>query len=219
MKKIPPMPIRQYSELNRKRHSSRNKWLWRVCAISLALAATTCAPSNDLRNTPIPRPAESKPVSPTADRARQQVTQAHTTSTELHYGLTKAVAEADRLRRQKAASEAELQELWAILTKEQERAAALWKQLSESQNTIEQLQRDANAADVEINQLRMTVDTLNARLNDEKKWRAKAEPKVAVYDAVSRSLRWILFGVFVVTALYVVLRYWPAIAARFVKPI
>jgi chromosome segregation ATPase len=66
----------------------------------------------------------------------------------LRAGISKATAEADRLRKQKAATEAELDSLWQLLTHENERAVALFEEAEKARaGMIEErrLRAEANA--------------------------------------------------------------------------
>jgi chromosome segregation ATPase len=66
----------------------------------------------------------------------------------LRAGISKATAEADRLRKQKAATESELDGLWQLLTHENQRAVALFEEAEKARDGMAEerkLRAEANA--------------------------------------------------------------------------
>lgn len=96
-------------------------------------------------------------------------------SVRLRADLDTATAEADRLRQQKTATEAELTALWESLKKASERNLFLEMEIAGTEKSlireselraiadaeIDKLQRNARAKDVEVRLMRVSVDVLN----------------------------------------------------------
>ena len=223
---VPPMPVSKplifsfpeekgIKNIRKKRES----WWKKIFFIGGMLMMTTCATNPPPRATVVPKPVESRAIAPTADKVRKQVSAMGDTINDLRGGLETAVNEADRLRKQKTANEEELNRMWAILTKEKERAAQLWNQLEESQRTIDQLNQDALARDIEIDQLRKNNDFLNSELVKAQKWIDSATPKVAVYDFFQKWIRWVAIGLIIALVIWLLFQYVLPLVVKLIKPI
>lgn len=163
----------------------------------------------------IPAPRQSAAVSPLVDQAKAdaakggevssrlegKVESLQRTTGELRAGMSVATSEADRLRKQKAATEKELDGLWQLLNGTEARAAALFaevetaKKIADEQKAhrviaekrLDELAKAAIARDTETAELRDQRDHLAGELDKAGKVHAdmlarlsKAEQKAAV---------------------------------------
>lgn len=163
----------------------------------------------------IPAPLQTAAVSPLADQAKAdaakggevssrlegKVESLQRTTADLRAGMSLATTEADRLRKQKAATEKELDALWQLLNGTEARAAALFaevetaKKIADEQKAhrlvaekrLDELAKAAIARDNETLELRDQRDHLASELDKAGKVHAdmlaklsKAEMKAAV---------------------------------------
>jgi len=176
-----------------------------VAAIACAVLASCGAPAPPQVGS-VSAPTKTQDVTPTAQKVRTQIITVRDTSHSINVGMDLAVAQAKKLADQKSASEKELKDMWALLTKEQSHAKALWEQVERANQTIEELNGQAVAADNEKTDLRKSLELANQRLADAAKWQAKVEKKVAVYDWISVRLTWLIVAVIVLAIAYVAIR-------------
>jgi chromosome segregation ATPase len=113
------------------------KHLAAIACLALAACAPKAPPANYRPQSPVPEAASPQPFvdglreandradSVSSANAARGETVAREAAT-LKAGISKATAEADRLRKQKAATEKELDSLWQMLTAENARAAELF---------------------------------------------------------------------------------------------
>ena len=158
-------------------------------------------------------PIKSAAISPVAAKVKKEIVVVKESNAAIQHGLSKAIAEAERLAKQKSATEKELNQLWDTLTDVQKRAAEQWKQLETSEKTIDDLNLKASASDGEIKTLRKNLDDANARLIEAKKYQDKAAPKVAVYDWISSRLMWLTIFLVLGVIVYVTIRFLPSFLA------
>ena len=180
-----------------------------IAVIVCLILANSCAPVP--RAQIVAAPAQAAPVAPVAEKVKSQVVVVKEQNTEIQEGLTKAIAEADRLAKQKSATEAELTELWKTLSKTKLTAEDQWKQLTEADRTIDELNIKANASDTEIAELRKSLDRANALLIEAKKYQEYAAPKVAVYQYLSSRFMWLFIIIFIGGILFLLVKFAPAI--------
>lgn len=163
----------------------------------------------------IPAPRQTEAVTPLVERVRADTAKSgevsaklegkvealQRTTGELRAGMSAATAEADRLRKQKAATEKELDGLWKLLNGTEARAAALFaevesaKQIADEQKAhrlvsekrLDELAKAAIARDIETLELRDQRDQLAADVDRAGKVHAdmlarlsKAEQRAAV---------------------------------------
>lgn len=190
----------------------------------------------------LPRPAEAAPVAPLVDRAQADAAAARETSAKLEgkvetlhrdaatlkTGIMAATAEADRLRKQKAATEAELDGLWRMLTNEQERAAALFREVETSktlaeqhrqqrilaEKRLEELAKAATAADAEAATLRQQHDAMARQIEAARKTEAELSAKLAKAEKGAAVARFIKGTVALVAIGFLLLKLLPLLAAR-----
>lgn len=197
---------------------TKNQLQGQARALLLAIGSTvfaSCARDTPVPPRAIPAPVQSAAVSPAVDsvkadaaktaevsgRLEARVESLQRVTADLRTGMTSAAAEADRLRKQKAASEKELDALWKMLTNEEARAAALFaevetaKKIADEQKAhraiaekrLDELAKAAIARDTETLELRAQRDHLSDELDKAGKVHAdmlaklsKAEMKAAV---------------------------------------
>jgi len=176
-----------------------------IAVIVLVVMANSCAPVPHA--VVVAPPVKAAPVAPVAAKVRTQVVVVKEQNTEIQLGLTKAIAEADRLAKQKSATEAELTALWETLSTTKLTVEDQWQQLIEADKTIDELNIKANASDTEVIELRKSLDRANTLLNEAKKYEAYAAPKVAVYNWISSRLMWLLIFVAVAGILFLLVRF------------
>lgn len=192
---------------------------------------------------PAPRPVEA--VAPAARQAREdslrageassrlegKVAELQRTTGELRAGMSGATQEADRLRKQKTATEKELDGLWQLLTASDEHAKRLFaeveqaKAFADEQNRLRliadrrsvELVTMAAMKDQEVLELRTENDFLRAELEVAKR---SQETLTAQKDAAEKQaavgnyLRKWLIGIVAAVVLYFLLK----LALRFVPP-
>ena len=120
----------------------------------LCLFAASCAPKVTPTEKIVPEVARIEAIAPRAVKVDEKISAAQTTASDLRTGITRALDEADRLRKQKSATEAELTNMWSILTKEKENTARLFNQLEETKKESSRLAADSALKDAEVTQLR-----------------------------------------------------------------
>jgi chromosome segregation ATPase len=178
------------------------------------------------------RPPEAAAVTPLVDQVQADTTAAretaaklenkvddlHRATATLRAGITTATAESDRLRKQKAATEAELDGLWRMLTNEQAGAAALFREVESSkalaeqhrlqrmvaEKRIEELAKAAAAGDAERFALRQNHDAMASQIEAARKTEAelsaklaKAEKGAAVASFIKGTVATVLIGLLV----------------------
>ena len=180
-----------------------------IAVIFFMIAANSCAPVP--RAVVVAPPTKAEPVAPVAAKVKTQVVVVKEQNTEIQLGLTKAIAEADRLAKQKSATEAELTALWQTLSTTKLTVEDQWQQLTEADKTIDELNIKANASDTEVGELRKSFDRANTLLDEAKKYEAYAAPKVAVYEWISSRLMWLLIFVAVAGILFLLVKFAPNI--------
>lgn len=180
-----------------------------IAMIFFMVLTNSCAPAP--RAVVVSPPVKTAAVAPVAAKVKTQIVTVKESNTEIQVGLTKAIAEADRLTKQKSATEAELHALWETLSKTKLTVDEQWAQLTEADKTIDDLQIKANAADTEKAELRKSLDRANELLAEAKKYQEYAAPKVAVYEWISSRLMWLAIIVAVCGILYLLVRFAPAI--------
>lgn len=196
-----------------------------IALVGLLVALTSsCAPkvgpSND---SPIVKaPAQSEAVAPRAIVVNERVTTAIETTSKIKSGIDTAVLEADRLRKQKTATEKELDGMWALLTREQTHIKALVGQLDAAKSETVKLQAEALDRDREVSELRRDRQHSDAKLaaviaNEKILLEAnkKLAKKASVYDFFRTWIFWIL-GVGVVL---IVIKALISGASRTIKPV
>lgn len=190
--------------------------------ILFALLFASCAPKAIPTARIVPVPQSVARVAPRAAVVHSKVEAAAVTSADLRTGIQRAMEEADRLRKQKTASEAELTNMWSILTKEKEAAANLFNQLESARGEAAKLAADAVFKDVEVDQLRIANQTLSnqveqATKNEQihQKKTEKLSKKAAVYDFFRTWVLWILAIVLVGA----IIRFAIPIITRAIKPV
>lgn len=227
---------------------TKNQIQGQLRALLLALgsvALASCARDTPVPPRAIPAPVQSAAVSPAVDgvkadaaktaevsgRLEAKVESLQRATADLRTGMTAATAEADRLRKQKIASEKELDALWKMLTNEEARAAALFaevekaKEIADQQKAhraiaekrLDELAKAAIARDTETLELRAQRDHLSGELDKAGQVHAdmlaklsKAEMKAAV-GSYLKGIVWFLGSLIV---LVVVVK-----AAAFFKPL
>lgn len=173
---------------------------------ALVALTSSCAPKVPVARI-VPEVRRAVSVTPRAIVVKEKVEQARVTAVDLNTGIMKALDEADRLRRQKSATEAELTNMWSILTKEKEHAADLFKQLDEAKVESGKLADEAIAKDAEVSELRIANKTLESQVKQAIQNEATANSKIeklakkaSVYDFVMNKV-WIIFALAIVWAL------------------
>jgi chromosome segregation ATPase len=196
--------------------------VWFVFRILIAFAVASllsCAPQQKTTMAAT-RPPETAAVAPMAAQARADALASRETASKLEaevetiqkttgnlrQGIDLATAEADRLRRQKSATEKELESLWGMLTAEQNRTAQLWQQVETSkalsiqhrdqrliaERRIIKLADAAVATDVEMATLRRDHDTMKGQIDQARKIEADLQAKLTKAEkdaAIARFLK------------------------------
>lgn len=192
-----------------------------LISAAAALLLASCA-QHPPRAQVVPQPPKTPSLGPKIDEAGKNVDAAKKTSTELAKGLDKATAELDRLVKQKQANEAELKNLWSILTQEKQRTRDLWDQLEASGEVINQLRAASAAKDLEVTTVRQSLDTANQELAAARKWQDMAAPKVAIYDKVDgflTKMKWVIIIVLVLAGVWAFLVYALPPLLKVLKPL
>jgi chromosome segregation ATPase len=177
-----------------------------ILAHFLAVAFTGC--TNTKPTAPPPsRPPESAKITPLASKAQRDtyvsretagkietaVEEIQKTTAGLRSGIAAATAEAERLKRQKSATEDELSGLWIILTDEQARSTQLWNQVEESkkatalhlaqlkeaERNLTELAMAANQADAELLTLRLNHDRMSKQIDEARDREADIQAKLS----------------------------------------
>lgn len=176
--------------------------------ISGLILLASCSTSQDVPPRAIPAPIQTAAVSPLVDQAKadaakggevsarleSRVEALQATTSDLRQGISAATSEADRLRKQKAATEKELDGLWQMLTGAESRAAALFAEVEKAktiadeqkaqrvvaERRLDELAKAAIANDIEKQELRTQRDSLASELAKSEDLRRKAEMRAAV---------------------------------------
>lgn len=139
-----------------------------ILAWCLLYMLVGCAPKLDpIPPRAIPAPRQSEAVTPLVDRVRAEAAKSgevsaklegrvealQRTTGELRAGMSAATAEADRLRKQKAATEQELDGLWQLLTASDEHAKRLFAEVEEAKSAAEAQRQQRQLSDVRLSEL------------------------------------------------------------------
>lgn len=189
-----------------------------LLAITLCILGASCAPKIIPTAKIVPEVARFEAIAPRAVKVDEKISVAQTTASDLRTGITRALDEADRLRLQKSATEAELTNMWSILTKEKENTVRLFNQLGETKKESARLASDSALKDAEVTQLRQANDTLrnqvgNAMVNEKinAEQIEKLSKKAAVYDFFKTWIIWICVVLFVLAIVWVAIRFRPTL--------
>lgn len=175
----------------------------------IAILLASCASKIEAPPRAFPAPIQSADVAPMArvvkeDASRtaaasakleSKVAELQRSSADLRAGVGQATAEADRLRKQKAASEKELDALWQMLTGSETRAKELFAEVEKAKSyadeqmqarllaerRVDDLIQAASGSDVEKAELRAQRDHLASEL--EKAGKTHAMMQSALRDA------------------------------------
>lgn len=182
--------------------------------LSLTLAAViilaSCSTAPEAPPKAIPAPTQTVAVSPLVDQAKAdaakggevssrlegKVESLQRTTGELRAGMSVATAEADRLRKQKAATEKELDGLWQLLNGTEARAAALFaevetaKKIADEQKAhriiaekrLDELAKAAIARDNETLELRSQRDHYVSELDKAVKAHASMQARLSAAE-------------------------------------
>lgn len=203
----------------------------------VVLALASCAPQAIPRAIVPTLPARTASVLPVVESARQaqartavvsdrlerQVESLKQTATQVSDGMAEAVLEADRLRKQQGASEAELDGLWQRLTAVKERNLFLETQADEavafaleqkslrevSETTLAEVQRLATASEAEKTALQLVAGDQARTITEQAAAydrQAKALVSAQRGAAVGTFLKWCLAGVVALIVAYILLR-------------
>lgn len=160
-------------------------WLIIVGFIVVLNALTSCGNAPPVPPKAIPAPRQSVAVTPLVDRVRAdaaksgevsaklegKVDDLQRTTGELRAGMSAATAEADRLRKQKAATEQELDGLWQLLTASDEHAKRLFAEVGEAKSAAEAQRQQRQLSEVRLNELAQAAiarDTETLELRDQR---------------------------------------------------
>jgi hypothetical protein len=205
--------------------------------IVCVLAVASCAGTTQVPPKAIPAPRQSMAVTPLVDQARadaakggevssrleSKVESLQRTTGELRSGMAMATAEADRLRKQKAATENELDALWQMLNGTEARAVALFAEVESAkliadeqkahrviaEKRLDELAKAAIARDNETLELRDQRDHYAAELDKAGKVHADILAKLSKAEmkaAVGTYLKGIVWFIGIVLVLIVAVR-------------
>ena len=198
----------------------------------------SCSTAPEAPPKAIPAPTQTAAISPLVDHAKADATKGgeisarleskveslQRTTADIRTGMTAATAEADRLRKQKAATEKELDGLWQLLNGTETRAAALFaevesaKRIADEQKAhrviaekrLDELAKAAIARDNETLELRAQRDHYADELDKAGKVHAdmlarlsKAEQKAAVGGYLKGCIWFIGIALFLALLFYI----------------
>ena len=204
---------------------------------SVVLFLFSCAPTPPPRAIIPSAPPRTAPAAPVIAAAattqsataavsaklESQVNLLRQSASDLQDGMAEAVLEADRLRQQKSATEADLQGLWQKLTAlqtrnlfletEAETAVTYATEQKERRAAAEQAVTDltalTTAQEAELSRYRQQYETLTTAYQASEQARAKAETARAAADkqaAIGNYLRRWLFGLVALIAVYFLIK-------------
>lgn len=205
--------------------------------LAAVVLLASCASTTQAPPKAVPVPRQSAAVSPLVDQAKadaakggevsarleSRVEALQATTSDLRQGISAATSEADRLRKQKAATEKELDGLWQMLTGAESRAAALFaevekaKTIADEQKShrllaekgLDELAKAAIARDTETIELRDQRDHYAAELDKAGKVHADMLARLSKAEmraAVGSYLKGIVWFIGIVIVLVVAVR-------------
>lgn len=135
--------------------------------LAAAILLASCSTTPDVPPRAIPEPTQTAAVSPLVDQAKadaakggevsarleSKVESLQRTTADLRTGMTAATAEADRLRKQKAATEKELDGLWQLLNGTEARAAALFAEVESAKRIADEQKAHRVIAEKRLDEL------------------------------------------------------------------